>query len=89
VSYVTYGVVTAQAVSPQITDADIAMSTGFNWIGPVALMQALGGYDEVVKMAQEVDLDKNLVKQLQGVEKKNRKPSGLPFDYRKFFRAKL
>jgi 3-hydroxyacyl-CoA dehydrogenase len=89
VSYVTYGIVTAQAVSPQITDADIAMSTGFNWIGPVALMEALGGYDEVVKMAKEVDLDKNLVKQLQGVEAKNRKPASLPFDYRKFFRAKL
>lgn len=89
VSYITYSIVIAQTVSPAITDADIAMSTGWNWIGPVALMQAMGGYEEVLKMAKDVDFDGNLVKQLTGINDVNKKAVQVPFDYRKSFRAKL
>ena len=89
VTYITYSLVIAQAVSPKVTDADIAMSTGFNWIGPVALMQALGGYDEVLEIAKTVDIEGNLVEQLEGIEDKNKQPMDVPFDYRKYFRAKL
>jgi 3-hydroxyacyl-CoA dehydrogenase len=89
VTYITYSIVIAQSVSPQITDADIAMSKGFNWIGPVALMEALGGYAEVLKMAKQVDLEGSLVKELQGIEDKNKKPMAVPFDYRKYLRANL
>ena len=89
VTYITYSIVTAQSVSPQITDADIAMSMGFNWIGPVALMEAFGGYNEVLKMAEQVDFEGNLIKELKGIDEKNKKPMTPPYDYRKYFRANL
>ena len=87
--YITYSIVTAEAVSPKVTDADIAMATGFNWIGPVALMEALGGYEEVLKIAKQTDLEGDLVKQLSGIKETSKKPAGIPFDYRKFLRANL
>jgi 3-hydroxyacyl-CoA dehydrogenase len=74
VSYITYGIITTQNVSPAVTDADIAMSTGYN---------------EIVRLAEGVDFDHNLVIQLAGVKEENRKVTVLPFDFRKFFRAKL
>jgi 3-hydroxyacyl-CoA dehydrogenase len=89
VSYITYSLVVAQVVATQITDADIAMSTGFNWIGPCALMEAFGGFAEVLEMARTVDFENNLVQQLQGIDNENKKPLVSPFDYRKFFRAQL
>ena len=60
VSYISYGISTAQTVSPRVTDVDTAMSAGFNWIGPIAFLQALGGFDEVLKMARQVDYDEAL-----------------------------
>lgn len=89
VSYITYSIVTAQAVAESVTDADIAMTTGFNWIGPVALLGALGGYEEVLAMAKEVDFDKNLVDRLESIDDKNKKAIRAPIDFRKSFRAKL
>lgn len=87
--YITYSIVTAETVSPKVTDADIAMVTGFNWIGPVALMQALGGYEEVLKIAKETDLEGDLVKQLSSIKASSKKPADVPFDYRKYLRANL
>lgn len=89
VSYITYGIVTAQAVVCQVSDADIAMSTGFSWIGPVALMQVMGGYDEVLKIARFVDYDENLVKQLERINDGSKRLVRSPLDYRKYLRAKL
>jgi 3-hydroxyacyl-CoA dehydrogenase len=89
ISYITYGISTAQTVALQVTDADIAMSTGFNWVGPVALMQALGGFDEVIKIAKQVDFDNNLVEQLNGMDERSKRIVASPFDYRKYLRAKL
>jgi len=89
VSYVTYGIVTAEQVSKKVTDADIAMTTGFNWVGPVALMQALGGFEEVLKLAKQVDESGILAKQLSGIREENKKAITPPFDYRKSFRANL
>jgi 3-hydroxyacyl-CoA dehydrogenase len=87
VSYITYSLTTAKQVSPNFADADIAMSTGFNWIGPLALVKAVGGYGEVIKMAEKVDFDGNLVSQLKKIDKKEITPP--PFDYRKYLRAVL
>ena len=87
--YIIYSIVITEEVSPQITDADIAMSTGFNWIGPVALMQALGGYDEVLKIAGETDPEGKLVSALRGIKDMNKKAVQPPLDYRKFLRANL
>jgi 3-hydroxyacyl-CoA dehydrogenase len=87
--YITYSIVTAEAVSPKITDADIAMTTGFNWIGPVALMNALGGYEEVVKMAQETDLEGDLIRQLSLIKAENKGKVVSPYDYRRSLRANL
>ncbi|MDD5017805.1 MAG: 3-hydroxyacyl-CoA dehydrogenase family protein [Eubacteriales bacterium] len=88
VTYITYSLVTAQSVSPVVSDADIAMSKGFNWAGPVALMQALGGYDEVLKIAKQADMEGNLAAELEGIDGKNKRPVPA-FDYRKYFRANL
>jgi len=88
VSYITYSIVTAQSVSRSVTDADIAMTKGFNWVGPVALVKALGGYEEVLKIAERADMEGNMVEQLKAVREsiENAAP---PIDYRKFFRANL
>jgi 3-hydroxyacyl-CoA dehydrogenase len=89
VSYISYGISTAQTVSPRVTDVDTAMSAGFNWIGPIAFLQALGGFDEVLKMARQVDYDGNIVKQLSSIDKKRITEDAAAFDFRKFMRAKF
>ncbi len=88
-SYITYGIATAHDVSPRIGDADVAMSAGFNWVGPVALMEAWGGYDETLKVARDVDFDNNLAEQLGKIKGMTRGFGPRLFDYRKFFRAVL
>lgn len=89
VSYISYGIDTAQAISPRITDVDTAMSAGFNWIGPIAFLQALGGFDEVLKMARQVDYDGNIVKRLSSIDEKRIITDGAVFDFRRYMRAKF
>jgi 3-hydroxyacyl-CoA dehydrogenase len=89
ISYITYGLVISQGIAQTISDADIAMTCGYNWLGPVALMSALGGYEEVLKMAAEVDCEATLVKHLSGIEEKNKQALPPPFDYRKSLKASL
>jgi len=86
-SYIAYAFTTAGNVSPKLADADIAMTTGFNWIGPLALTQALGGYGEVLKMAAQADFEGNLAARLRGIGEKG--ITAAPFDYRKSLRAVL
>ena len=86
VKYVIYGIVTSKAIGEDIHSADDVMATGFNWVPPLAIIDALGGIIEFKKIANSklsneflshIDIDE-IVKD---VPKSN-------YDFRPFFKAK-
>lgn len=83
--YIVYSIYVATQVSNSVHSADIAMAEGFNWIPPLALLDAFGGKETVVKMIESEFADdfyqidyKSLL--LLAEESK--------YDYRKFFKGK-
>ena len=80
--YIVYALETANLVAENVTDCDIAMATGFNWIPPFALIKALGGNKNVVDMCQ-----KYLEKQFKYDEIMNKEIDSI-YDYRKFLKAR-
>ena len=57
------------------------MADGFNWLPPLAMIDALGGKKEVIRLCQKyLDLDSTDL--LENVPKSK-------FDYRKFIKAKV
>lgn len=86
VKYVIYGLVTTKSIGENIHSADNVMATGFNWVPPLAVIDAFGGVNIFKKIAIErlaneflfkIDIDEIL----KNVPKSN-------FDYRPFFKAK-
>jgi len=86
IKYVIYGLVTTKSIGENIYSADNVMATGFNWVPPLAVIDAFGGVNSFKKIAIErlpkdflskIDIDEIL----RNVPKSN-------FDYRPFFKAK-
>lgn len=84
--YVIYALATTKSIGESISDADDVMATGFNWIPPLAVIEAFEGTEKFKKlcyfyledrMLNKIELDKLL---------EEVKPSR--YDYRKYFKAK-
>lgn len=78
IKYITYSINIAMSVSDSLHDADTVMAAGFNWIPPLALIQALGG----------CDLYKNLSEKLLGIDMSHIQIPASRYDYRAFLKAK-
>lgn len=84
-SYILYSLYVVEEVADTAHAVDDAMATGFNWVPPLGLIQALGGKEEVsdliAKIAGQKDLPINAKIPLTDVVNSY-------YDYRKYFRAK-
>lgn len=80
--YIIYSIEIAQKFGEKISDCDIAMATGFNWIPPLSLIKALGGKKETIKLCQKyLDNNQNYEALFQSIKDSN-------FDFRKYIKAK-
>jgi len=83
--YIVYGIYVASEVSNSVHSADIVMAEGFNWIPPLALLEAFGGKEAVCKMIESEFADDfsriEYVRLLSLAESSK-------YDYRKFFKGK-
>lgn len=84
--YVLYALNTAAEVGYDIHSADDVMAAGFNWCPPVALMEALGGKEEVKVLCRERLGDDwmSFEHQAELIDKAEKSK----YDYRRFFKAK-
>lgn len=84
--YICYSLYITRLVGENLFAADDAMATGFNWIPPLGLIEALGG----IKLVQELVLNrlgKDYWKKIGGSKFFENVPRS-HYDYRKFLRAK-
>ena len=51
--YILYSIDLSKKSCEKINDCDIAMANGFNWIPPIALIEVLGGKEEVIKLCNK------------------------------------
>lgn len=80
--YIIYSIFISNAVSNDINDCDIAMATGFNWIPPCSLIEALGGKEKVIELYEKnLELPEINYKQIIQKAKKSK------YDFRKFLKA--
>lgn len=80
--YALYSIATAHEVAEDVHAADHVMAEGFNWIPPLALVDALGGAEKLTKIADEYGSTANVKRFLLDLPRST-------YDYRKFFKAKL
>lgn len=80
-NYIVYAINLAREISENISDIDIAMATGFNWIPPLALVEVLGGKEEVIKLCNKYLNKDDYNKIFDGIGLSN-------YDYRSFIKAK-
>ena len=79
--YIVYAIQITKTICDDISYCDSAMANGFNWLPPLAMIDALGGKKEVIRLCQKyLDLDPTDL--LENVPKSR-------FDYRKFIKAKV
>ena len=79
--YIVYAIRLASEISENISDADVAMATGFNWIPPLAIVEVLGGKEEVIKLCNKYLDKKDYDKIFSEISSSN-------YDYRSFIKAK-
>lgn len=80
--YILYAIKLAKESCENVSDCDIAMSKGFNWIPPIALVEVLGGVDEVIALCNKyLGLKDEYKKILSGI-------SNSRFSYEKYIKAK-
>lgn len=86
IKYVIYSLVTTKEIGETIHDADDVMATGFNWIPPLAVIDAFGGIEDFKEIAiKELDEDYLSVVDI------NRILTNIPnsnYDFRPFFKAR-
>lgn len=87
IKYVLYSITAAKLSSDDIRAADDVMATGFGWIPPLAVIDALGGKDAFVKLAQDRLSSEflalvNLKKTMADI------PTSSMYDYRSYFKGK-
>lgn len=86
VKYVIYGLITTNTIGENIHSADDVMATGFNWVPPLAVIDAFGGlraFQEITSERLTEDfLEKvNIKEVLQNIPKSK-------YDFRPFFKTK-
>jgi 3-hydroxyacyl-CoA dehydrogenase len=85
--YVIYSLTITNLVGDSIQSADDVMATGFNWVPPLAVIDAFGGRDEFVKLVN-CKLDRTFVNNLDVNGLLKGIPSTSSYDYRRYFKAK-
>lgn len=86
IKYVIYGITTTRAIGESIYSVDDVMATGFNWVPPLAVVDALGGIEKFRELAS-LHLDDNILSKLDLDTVLKDIPKS-KYDYRSFFKAK-
>ncbi|RGU93403.1 3-hydroxyacyl-CoA dehydrogenase family protein [Clostridium sp. AF15-17LB] len=87
VRYVIYSLAVSKEIAPSPHAADHVMAMGFNWVPPMAVIDAFGGKEQLLEIVKTADLN-NLSLKLSDIETLI---MGIPkseYDYRKFLKAK-
>ena len=79
--YILYSIKITKNICNDISYCDNAMANGFNWLPPLAMIDALGGKDEVIRLIKKY-LNEDCSDLLNNLPKSK-------FDYRKFIKAKV
>lgn len=87
VRYLVYALHTAKQVAYDLFSADDVMATGFNWIPPLAVIDAFGGKACVKELIRECDLN-NIDLSLKEIEDLVMEAPVSKYDYRTFLKAK-
>lgn len=87
IKYVLYSITVVKLSSDDIHAADAAMATGFGWVPPLAVVDALGGKEEFMKLAQQ-RLSSELLARIKLKETLKDLPDGSHYDYRSYFKGK-
>lgn len=83
VNYIIYSIVVSKEIAENVTDCDIAMAEGFNWIPPFALIELIGE-DNVKSLAKQYNIE-----QYEIVEKVLDEKNKSEYRYEKFLKAKV
>lgn len=86
IKYVLYGITTTKSIGEDIHSADTVMSAGFNWVPPLAIIDAFGGVDTFGKIALE-QMSEEFLSQIN-IDDFLRDVPESKYDYRPFFKAK-
>lgn len=54
IKYIFYSLIVVDEVGDSVLDIEIAMVYGFNWISPLALLELMGGGEELIKYIKQV-----------------------------------
>lgn len=87
IRYVVYSLAVSSEIAPNPFAADDVMAMGFNWIPPLAVIDAFGGKEKVLQILQDADLN-NLNLSSEKIEKLILGAPKSKYDYRKFLKAK-
>lgn len=84
--YVLYSLTAAREVGYDIHSADDVMAAGFNWCPPLAMVDAFGGAEKIIKLCSE-RMDGTILKEIDLFALRDLiEPS--KYDYRRFIKAK-
>jgi len=86
IKYVIYGIRTTKSIGENIHSADDVMATGFNWIPPLAVIDAFGGINRFKKIALEKLPEDFLSEKV--IEEILRDVPKSKYDFRPFFKAR-
>lgn len=86
VKYVIYGIITTRAIGESICSADDVMATGFNWVPPLAVIDAFGGLNVFKQIAVE-KLPKEFLSKIE-IDNILKDLPKSKYDYRSFIKAK-
>lgn len=86
IKYVLYGIVTTKSIGENIHSADDVMATGFNWVPPLAVIDAFGGVDTFKKIVIE-KMPEDFLSKID-VDEILRDVPKSKYDFRPFFKAK-
>lgn len=87
IKYVLYSITVVKITSDDLHAADAAMATGFGWVPPLAVVDALGGKEEFVKLAHE-RLSSELIARMDLEKTMEGLPECSRYDYRSYFKGK-
>lgn len=85
--YVVYSLNVAREISTDKHAADHVMATGFNWIPPFAVIEAMGGKDRMYKIIKNADMH-NLELDFKHIKELIEQADKSLYDFRKFLKAK-
>lgn len=86
IKYIIYSLYVSNEIAEKLSDADIAMASGFNWLPPLGMIEALGGVTEVRKLCSK-HLPGTYVDQIDYQALLDLTVSS-PYDYRRYLKAK-